>query len=67
MNVPNFINLHLLTVLSVEETDHDYHVAAESAQAPVACISCQSKEIVGFGKRAQLYNDLPIHGKRVQL
>lgn len=65
MTVPNFINLPLLTVLSVEETDHDYHVDAESAQAPVACISCQSKDIVGFGKRAQLYNDLPIHGKRV--
>lgn len=65
MTVPNFLNLSSLTILSVGETEHDYHVTAESASPPPSCTTCRSKDIVGFGKRAQLYNDLPIHGKRV--
>jgi transposase len=65
MTVPNFLNLSTITILSVGETEHDYHVTAESALPPLSCTTCRSKDIVGFGKRAQLYNDLPIHGKRV--
>ncbi len=65
MTIPNFLNLSSLKILSVGETEHDYHVTAESALPPLACTTCRSKDIVGFGKRAQLYNDLPIHGKRV--
>lgn len=63
--IPNFLNIPSLTVLSVGESEHDYHVGVEAARPPAACTSCHSADIVGFGKRAQLYNDLPIHGKRV--
>lgn len=63
--IPNFLNLASLTVISVSETEHDYHVGAEASKPPAACASCHNKNIVGFGRRAQFYNDLPIHGKRV--
>lgn len=65
MNTPDILNLPTLTVLAVQETEHDYHVQAETAQPPISCTKCHSPHIVGFGKRAQFYNDLPMHGKRV--
>ena len=49
MTVPNFLNLSSLTILSVGETEHDYHVTAKSASPPLSCTTCRSKEIVGFG------------------
>ncbi|MGE4545986.1 MAG: ISL3 family transposase [Pedobacter sp.] len=61
----NILNLKSFNVLSVEESEHDYHITAETTQQAELCPHCQATEIVGFGKREQLIRDLPIHGKRV--
>lgn len=61
----NILNLADYTVLSVENTDHDYHIKAETKSIPSQCPTCQSKAIVSFGRREQLIKDLPMHGKRV--
>lgn len=65
-NMPaNILNLVDYTVLSVENTDHDYHIKAETKTVPIQCPTCQSKAIVSFGRREQLIKDLPMHGRRV--
>lgn len=61
----NILNLASYAVLSVDNTDHDYHIKAEIKEAPKRCYECHSTSIVGFGRREQLVKDLPIHGKRV--
>src|SRR5450830_1169098 len=61
----NILNLPRLTVTKVEETDHDYHVKANSAVTPTSCPACHGKGLVGFGRNEQLIKDLPLHGKRV--
>jgi len=61
----NILNLPRLKVTQVEETDHDYHIKAQSAVDPAACPACHSKALVGFGRNEQLVKDLPMHGKRV--
>lgn len=61
----NILNLVDYTVLSVENTDHDYHIKAETKAAPIQCPTCQSNAIVSFGRREQLIKDLPMHGRRV--
>lgn len=61
----NILNIKSFNVLSIEETEHDYHITAETTQQAGLCPNCHSSEIVGFGKREQLIRDLPIHGKRV--
>jgi transposase len=61
----NILNLPKFLVISVENTDHDYHIYAETKQAPAKCPHCESTELVGFGRREQMVRDLPMHGKRV--
>lgn len=61
----NILNLASYAVLSVDHTDHDYHIKAEVKDAPKRCYECHSSNVVGFGRREQLVKDLPIHGKRV--
>lgn len=61
----NILNLPRLAVTQVDETDHDYHIKAQSAVDPDACPACHSKTLVGFGRNEQLVKDLPMHGKRV--
>lgn len=61
----NILNLVDYTVLSVENTDHDYHIKAETKTIPNQCPTCNSKSIVSFGRREQLIKDLPMHGRRV--
>lgn len=61
----NILNFASLNILSIEESEHDYHITAETTQQANKCPHCHSTEIVGFGKREQLIRDLPIHGKRV--
>jgi transposase len=63
----NFFNLLKYKILSVEETEHDYHVYAEVIQAPTHCQYCQSSELVGFGRREQFIRDLPAQGRRVAI
>lgn len=59
------LNLSGLSAVSIEELEHDYHIAAKTILKPSNCTHCKSSQIVGFGKREQLIRDLPIHGKRV--
>lgn len=61
----NILNLASYAVLSVDNTDHDYHIKAEVKESPKRCYECHSSNVVGFGRREQLVKDLPIHGKRV--
>jgi transposase len=63
----NILNLPSYQVISVADTEHDYHVHASIRQAPTACVYCQSDNIVGFGRREQLVRDLPMHGRRVAI
>jgi transposase len=61
----NILNLVEYTVISVNNTDHDYHIRAETKTTPIQCPTCNSKSIVGFGRREQLIKDLPMHARRV--
>lgn len=61
----NILNLSGFSVLRIEETEHDYHVYAESVASTTACPHCRSQAIVGFGRHERLIRDLPVHGKRV--
>lgn len=61
----NILNLPNYQVISVEDTEHDYHVYAETKRLPTNCPHCQSSELVGFGRREQLVRDLPAQGRRV--
>jgi hypothetical protein len=51
-------------VISVNNTDHDYHIKAETKAIPSQCPTCQSKNLVGFGRREQMIKDLPMYGRR---
>lgn len=61
----NILNLTAYTVLSVDHTDHDYHIKAETKAIPTHCPTCKSNNLVSFGRREQLVKDLPMHGRRV--
>lgn len=56
-----------VTVINLQEDEHDYHFHVEVAD-PKVCEACGAiGELVRFGKKDQAYRDLPIHGKRVTL
>ena len=61
----NILNLPDYKVVRVEETDHDYHIAAEVSNPPSVCPSCQSDALRGHGRNVQVIRDMPTHGKRV--
>ena len=61
----NILNLPAYIVTNIEETEHDYHINAETTTAPQKCPHCYSDNLVGFGRNEQLVRDLPIHGKRI--
>lgn len=61
----NILNLTNLKVLEVKEDSDNYRIISEMQANPDKCINCFSFSIVGFGKKKQLYMDLPMHGKRV--
>jgi predicted Zn-ribbon and HTH transcriptional regulator len=49
----NILNLVDYTVISVNNTDHDYHIKAETKTTPSQCPTCNSTSIVSFGRREQ--------------
>jgi transposase len=60
------LNLPHWSILHTEETDHNYQLTATYAKEPSACLSCGSvTPLYRFGKKSQLFLDLPIHAKRV--
>jgi transposase len=63
----NILNFGCYTILSMKETDHDYHIKVEVTPAPTECSECPSKNIVGGGRQETLVRDTPIHGKRVAI
>ena len=66
-SVPNLLNLPDYRIITVDETDDAYHIAAETLLAPMMCPHCDGAAIVGYGRREQWIRDLPMHGKRVGL
>lgn len=61
----NILNLSEYTVVRIEESAHDYHIAAEVAKPPRACPECAGTNLIGHGRYQQVVRDLPMHGKRV--
>jgi transposase len=61
----SILNLRLLRPLKIEESEHDYHVQAESTTVTRQCGHCEGPSIIGFGRYEVLIRDLPTHGKRV--
>ena len=61
----DILNLPGLKSLQVTENEYgDYRIMAEAIASPsFLCPVCGSP-IIGFGKREQLFMDLPTHGKR---
>lgn len=54
-------------VLKDNETDHDYHIAAETKNPPTHCIHCDSDNLVGGGRQEIMIRDLLVHAKRVAI
>lgn len=61
----NILNLPYYTVMSVNESEHDYHISAETSSPDKTCIYCFSTNTLGGGRQEILIKDLPMHGKRV--
>lgn len=61
----NILNLPAYAVTDIHESEHDYHIYAETVEPPITCAHCGSEDLVGFGRREQTIKDLPIHAKRV--
>lgn len=63
----NILNLPNFKVQNIEENEHDYLVAAETAPPPFCCPHCGTYKpnLTRFGRKKQLFMDLPIHAKRV--
>ena len=61
----NVLNLPAYRVLGSTESEHDYHIKAETAEPLTICANCRSREVVGYGRVEVLVHDLPMHGKRV--
>lgn len=60
----NILNLPAYRVERVEETEHDYHVYAETLTPHMVCL-CGSSNVSAWGAHEQVVKDLPMHGKRV--
>lgn len=63
----NILNLPHWTILSTDESDHDYRLTVQYDTHEAMCPHCFSLKVSRFGKLAQLYMDLPVHAKRVGL
>ena len=61
----NVLNLPAYKVLGSTESEHDYHIKAETSDPLTVCSNCRSREVVGYGRIEVLVHDLPMHGKRV--
>lgn len=61
----NVLNLPAYKVIGSTESEHDYHIKAETSVPSMVCSNCRSREVVGYGRLEVLVHDLPMHGKRV--
>ncbi|MHB8176879.1 MAG: ISL3 family transposase [Vulcanimicrobiaceae bacterium] len=60
----SILNLSGYRVERVEETEHDYHVYAETIKPRFSCL-CGASDYGLWGGHEQLVRDFPMHGKRV--
>jgi len=64
----DLLNLPHFRTLSNKETEYDRQIELETVDSPSACPHCGCvSNLYRYGKREQLFMDLPIHGKRVGL
>ncbi len=64
----DLLNLPHFRTLSTKETEYDRQIELETVNPPSACPHCGCvSNLYRYGKREQLFMDLPIHGKRVGL
>lgn len=64
----DLLNLPYFRILSNKETEYDRQIELETIESPSACPHCGCiSNLYRYGKREQLFMDLPIHGKRVGL
>ena len=61
----NILNLSTYTITDIQESEHDYHIDAETKRTVTNCPHCNSTLLVGFGRREHVFRDLPMHGRRV--
>ena len=60
----DILNLPGLKALQVTENERgDYRIMAETASPSFSCPECGSS-VIGFGKKEQLFMDIPTHGRR---
>ena len=46
----NVLNLSAYKVLGSTESEHDYHIKAETSAPLTVCSNCRSREVVGYGR-----------------
>lgn len=65
----NMINLPNLKILDMKESEYDYRFLVESTTpSPSHCPKCGAiPNLYKYGKKEQLFFDLPMHTKRVGL
>ncbi|HUW63489.1 MAG TPA: amidohydrolase family protein [Spirochaetia bacterium] len=65
----NLLNLSNFVVLNVAENEDDYCVTVETASPSSCCPHCgvvlSDNLMTRFGRKAQIFMDLPMHAKRV--
>ena len=64
----DILDLPHFRILSNKETEFDRQIELETVETPSACPHCGCvSNLYRYGKREQLFMDLPFHGKRVGL
>ena len=65
----DILNLPYLKALHVKETDTGYYITAEAVARPSLCPHCGalSPQLTGHGRKKQTFQDMLIHGKRVEI
>ncbi len=64
----NLLDLPHFRILSNKETEFDRQIELETIETPSACPHCGCvSNLYRYGKREQLFMDLPFHGKRIGL
>ncbi len=63
----NILNLPAYRILASTETNHDYHIKAETISPVGSCPGCNTSRFTGYGRIEVLIHDLPMHGKRVSI
>lgn len=64
----DILNLPAFNVIHFAENEYDFQISIEPKESPRACPHCGTvANLYKHDHREQVYYDLPIHGKRVEL